>query len=343
LKTTTITWRLISSQYLNVRLKGNNMSEAIGAPSAPAPVVTPDTVNTDVVDSNVDVEASAEGAEATPIEEKVKEPTKAEQKKSNKKKFDLKVDGQIESLEIDLDNEEELRKHLQLSKAAYKRMQESSEMRKGVQELLDTLRADPLKVLTDPRLQIPEDVRKKLAEAIINDEISEMAKTPEQKEKERIQKEYERLKKEVEDERKAREVAEQARLQEQMAMHYDQEISGAIEASGMPKNARTVRYFAEALQFCLQNNLDMTAKDLIPYVKKQALSEFREVISALPDEDFESWLGKDQISRIRKRNIQRAKEVASAQSIPETGTAAPKEEKPQEKILMKDFFKKLGR
>lgn len=270
-------------------------------------------------------------------------PAKApEPPKSTKKSYKVKVDGREESLDFDPSNEEDVIKHLQMSKAASKRMQESAEMRKGVQELIEALRTNPLQVLSDPRLQIPDEVRKKLAESIINNEIEELQKSPEQKEKERLQKEYERLKAEVETEKKARETAEFQYLQEQQAVSLDNEISSAIETSGLPKTARTVRYFAEAMKFCLEKGLDLSAKDLMPYIKKQTLSEFKEMISSLPDEEFENWLGKDQISRLRTRRMKTATQNP-ASNIKATGAdVQAKNEKPKEKVRFNDFMRGLG-
>lgn len=256
-----------------------------------------------------------------------------------KKQYKLKIDNHEENFEFDPSNDEEVKKHLQLSKVAQKRMQEKAEMQKGVQELLDTLRTNPLKVIMDPRLNISEAERHKLAESLMNEQIQEMAKTPEQKATEKAQRELERLQKELKSERDSREQAETMRLQEQAAVQYDTEISGAIEASGMPKNARTVRYFAEALKFCVQNDLDLSAKDLIPYVKKQALSEFREVMTGLSDDDFENWLGKDGVSRIRKRNLAKAKAITNPSDIKSTGNEVSAKPKDEKKVSYKEFFK----
>jgi hypothetical protein len=310
------------------------------AASAPAPSSTPSEAG---APEGAEFDAFDAGAEGEIEAEALPEPVTKSPPPSSKKKFQLKVDGRDEDFELDLANEEEIRKHLQFSKAAQKRMQESAEMRKGVNELLEALRTDPIKVLTDPRLQIPEDVRRQLAESIISEEMEELTKSPEQKEKEKLQREYERLKAEVETEKKARSDAEFARLQEQQAVQLDKEMSEAIESSGLPKNARTVRYMAEALMFCLQNDLDLSAKDLVPYVKKQTLGEFKEMISSLSDDDFEDWLGKDQISRLRKRNIQRAKAGTTAAAIKPTGANTPKSDTKQEKISFKDFMKGLGK
>lgn len=304
------------------------MSDSVAAPAAPVSAPTP-TLST---------------ADATAVANTITDgvaPAKVETPKSSKKSYKVKVDGQEQSVDFDSSNEEELIKHLQMSKAASKRMQESAEMKRGVQELIEALRTNPLKVLSDPRLQIPDDVRKKLAESIINNEIEELQKTPEQKEKEKLQKEYERLKAEVETEKKARESAEFQRMQEQQAVSLDTEISSAIEQSGMPKTARTVRYFAEAMKFCLDKGLDLSAKDLMPYIKKQTLSEFKEMIGGLPDEEFENWLGKDQISRLRTRRIKKSTENPST-NIKATGAEASKSEKPKDKVRFNDFMRGLG-
>jgi hypothetical protein len=296
-----------------------------------APVVTP----------TAPIVNAAAPVDTTPPVQTAKE---AAVKASNKRTYNLKVDGNIEKYDLDLDNEEEVMKHLQLSKAASKRMQESAELKKGVQEFIEALRADPGKVLSDPRLNISPEARQKLAEAIINKDIEEMNKTPEQKEKERVQKEYETLKAQYEEEKKARADADFNRLQQEQSVQLDGDISSAIESGGLPKTARTVRFMAEAMMLCLQNNIDLTAKELVPYVKKQTLSEFKEMISSLPDEEFENWLGKDQISRIRKRSIQRAKAPGNPADIKATAAAnVNKGQEKKEKIPMRDFMKKLGK
>lgn len=314
-----------------------------GTPAAPSSTPAPEA-------SSSPAEGSAGASEgSTPEEVAALEAAEAEAakeaaaKKSNKKKFKVKVDSKEEEIELDFDNEEEIQKHLQLSKAAQKRMQQFAEYEKGVKGLLETLRTDPLKVLSDKRLGIPEDVRQKLAESIMNQEIEEMQKTPEQKAQEKIQKEYEELKKQHEEMLKAKEEEKDALTREKLTREYDLDISSAIEKAGMPKNARTVRYFAEAMAFCVENNINMTAQDLIPYVKKNALSEFRELVTALPDEDFEDWLGKDQISRIRKRTLDRIKKSAPGpEQVKAGGDSDRKPAEPQPKVNMKDFMKSLG-
>lgn len=263
---------------------------------------------------------------------------------SSKKKYNLKVDGREESLEFDPNNEEEVRKHLQMSRVAQKRMQQFSEYEGNVKNLFELLKNDPIKVLTDPRLGIDEATRKKMAEMIINNEIEELQKSPEQRDKERMTREYEQLKKAHEQEKEARQQQETQRIQTQYAQQLDVEISDAIEKNSLPKTSRTVKYFAEAMMFCVQNGIDLTAKDLGPLIKKQTLNDFREIIGSLPDDSLEDFIGKDTASRLRKRSIAKIKQVAgNAQQVRDTGSINKPAPEAQAKITAKDFFKQLGK
>jgi hypothetical protein len=311
---------------------------------APTPSDIPNPASLDAADVG-DIEIPEDvGTDADPkIDAKAEKKEAEKAKAAAKKKFKLKVDGKEEEIDFDPSDEAELIKQLQLARVGHKRMQSEAELRKGIDELVTLLRTDPLKVIADPRLNIPDETRKKMAQSIIDNELEELAKTPEQKEKERFQKEYEVLKKQVEDEKKAREAAEMAKLTQEESAKLDAEMTEAIESSGLPKTARTVRYMAEAISFCLSKGLDLSAKDLVPYIKKQTLTEFKEMISALPDDEFESWLGKDQISRLRKRSLARRQVPQAAQDIKTTGIAGKDEEKPRDRVRMNDFFKGLGK
>jgi hypothetical protein len=323
------------------------MSDTPSAASAAAPVVAPSTPAPESVEVT-EAELDAADASESGVEPAASGAKKPEVKTANKKKYKLKVDGQEIEEELDLDNEEAVREHLQMSKAARKRMAEVADYKKNVANFFEALQKDPLKVLSDPRLNISEEARKKMAEAIINNEVEELQKSPEQREKEALQRELETLKKQHEDAKTAREQAEFTRLQEQAAVQLDNDITSAIETGGLPKTSYTVKKMAEALMFCLQNDLDLSPKDIVPYIKKNTLSDFKEIISSLPDEEFEEWLGKDQITRIRKRNLARLKKATEVVNTPETikstgETSKAKEGKAEDKIAFKDFFKSLGK
>lgn len=304
---------------------------AVAGTPAPSPDVQSEIPNEEIeaLVAEETAESSAE-PKAAPIKEEKKETAK-------KRKFNLKVDGREEELELDLDNEEEVKKHLQMSRAAHKRMQEAAEYRKNVAQFFELLKTDPVKVLSDPSIGV--DV-KKMAEMVLNNEVEELKKSPEQREKDRLAKELEEIKDKYKKEEEARKSAEFQRLQEQAAVQLDQDMTSALETSGLPKSPRTVKAMAEYMMLAMQNDLDISAKELVPLVKKQILGEFKEMIGLLPDEALEEFLGKDNISRVRKRTLQRIKQVAqSPEQIKPTGEDAKKKKEEPKKIAFKDFFK----
>lgn len=314
------------------------MSEQAAAPAAPAPIASeaPQAGEStqEAVDSQGEGQETLEAAEETLADPKA---SKTEKKAAEKqiKKYSLKVDNQMEDMELDLSNEEEVKKHLQLSKVAQKRMQETAEYKKNMQKFFDVLKSDPLSILSDPNLGI--DV-KAMAEVIMNNEIENLKKSPEQREKEQLQKELEELRGKQKKEEETRKEAERTRMTEQAAQQLDTDISSALETSGLPKSPRTVKYMAEAMLLALDNNIDLSAKDIVPLIKKQTLSEFRELIGAMPEDALEDFIGKDTINKMRKRAVAKVKAPIDTPQVKSTGQkGAPVVE--EKKIAFKDFFK----
>jgi hypothetical protein len=315
------------------------------APAAEAPAAAPEAASTpaeptdaqlDEAEAAVDAEESGEAPKADD-KAAAAAAKKAEAKaKAEIKKWKLKVDGKEEELD-----EEALLKHASMGKAAQARMKEAAELRKNVESFITALQKDPLKVLSDPGLGIDPATRKALAESILNGEIEEMQKTPEQRELDKARKELEALKdaqKKAEEKRKRDEFE---RLQEQAEKQLDKDITTALEGSGLPKSPYTVKKLADFMMLALQNNVDITAADAIPLLKKQINSEIKEMFAATPEDMIEEFLGKDNISRLRKRNLAKIRSQAKPQSaadIKSTGSAEKQEDAPK-KLSMRDFLK----
>lgn len=260
--------------------------------------------------------------------------TKKEEKQL--KEYKLKVNGKEKSFKLDLNNEEEVKKYLQKAVASDESFQQAAEVRKAAMQFIEELRKNPRKVLSDPSIGL--DV-KKLAEEWMNEQIVEMEKTPEQREKEKLQKELESIKKEREDEKKASEDKEFERLQVEHEKQLETDISAALDIGGLPKTARTVRGMAELMMIALQQGIDLSPKEIVPIMKNSTLSEFKEIISSLGDDQLEDFIGKEVIARIRKKNVAKAKAVETASSVKPTGNSINnKETKEVKKIPYRDFF-----
>lgn len=277
---------------------------------------------------------------AGPSKAEVQKETAAvkEEIKSLKRKFALTVNGKNEDFELDLGNDEEIKKHLQKSKASDQKFQEAAEVRKAAMEFIEQLRTNPKRVLSDPNIGI--DVRK-FAEEILNEEIKEMEKSPEQREKEKLTRELEELKAQAKQREEEAQQSEFARIQMEQERILETEISAALDVGGMPKTARTVKAMAEMMMIALENGIDLSPKDIAPLVKNTTLSEFKEVVSSLTDDQLEDFLGKEVIGRLRKKNLAKAKSVPSANAVKSVGALSPKAaaSTPKgEKISYRRFF-----
>lgn len=293
------------------------MSETIAA--APAAPEAP-------ISSEAPVISSAPGA--TPVQEKAPAPV------STKKKYKIKVDKNEEELEFDPHNDEEVTKHLQMSRASQKRMNEASEIRKAALDFITELKKNPRKVLSDPSIGV--DV-KKFAEQIMNEQIAELEKTPEQRKQEDMEKrlaDAEAKAKQFEEDNKTKEFQ---RLQAEHERQLTDEISAALDVGGIPKTPRTVARMAEMMMIALTNNIDLSVKDIVPIVKNHTMTEFKEIMGALSDDQLEDFIGKEVIGRIRKKNVSKMK-AETANQVKSTGQEKKKEVAPDKKLTIRQFL-----
>jgi hypothetical protein len=285
-------------------------------------------------------EESKEAKEVEALEEKKASGEKLTKKEEKQlKEYKLKVNGKEKVVKFDPSNDEEVVKYLQKAEASDSKFQEAAEVRKAAMQFIDELRKNPRKVLTDPNIAVD---LKKLAQEIMNEEIQEMEKTPEQREKEKLQRELEEIKKQREEEKKTWEQKEFERLQAQHEQQLESDISSALDIGGLPKTARTVKAMAEMMMIALENGIDLTPKDIVPIVKNTTLSEFKEVVNSLSDDQLEDFLGKEVIGRLRKRSVAKAKAaVQTASSVKPTGSEPKKSElkQPEKKMTIRDFLK----
>lgn len=285
---------------------------------------------------NLEAEEEAKDASA----EAPKEPKKEEAPKKNSRKFKLKVDGKEFEEEVNLDDDEYLTRHFQLAKASQKRMQEYSQLQKDVADFVKELKENPRKVLSDPNIGV--DI-KEFAAMILEEEIANSQKSPEQLAKEKLEG---RLK-ELEDERKAEKEEfkrqEFQRLQQQAHDDYDRQISAALETTDLPKSPYIVKKVADYMLLALQNGVDASPADVLPLVRDEMVNDLKEMFGVMPDEVIESIVGKDVITRIRKKSIAKAKAQGTPPAplksgLKDTGTSTKKEEEVKKKMSFKEFL-----
>ena len=260
------------------------------------------------------------------------------------KSLKIKVDGQEfeERLPFEIDDTKEAReymaKQLQMSKVAQKRMGEKAQLEGEVRQFLDLLKKDPKKLLSDPTYGVD---LKKLAAQMIEEEIANAAKSPEQLEKERYQKELAELKEQRAKEKEEYEKREFERVQQLEYERYDSLMTQALEKSDLPKSPYVVKKMADYMLMGLQEGMDISPEDVLPLVRDEILEDIRQMAQSMPLETIEKLFGGDVLSKIRKKNVAKAK--ASPQTakgkLPDVG-ATPAEKKKDEpkKMTIKQLF-----
>lgn len=311
------------------------MSENNQAPAAPVEQQAPVQESQELESQEQDLEAS----ESEQSQEEVKaEEQKAQEIKKQLKKLKLKVDGEELEEEFDPDDEEYMRKQLQLAKVAQKRMAHSSQLEKEIRHFVDELRKNPRRVLSDPKLGID---LKKIAAEMIEEEIENSRKSPEQLEKEKLQNELKAIKEEREREKEELKQKELARLQEIEFQRYETSIQKALEKSDLPTSPYVVKKMADYMLLGLQNNIELSPDEILPIVKDEIQNDIKSMFSVMPDEVIESMVGKDVFNRIRKKNVNKAKEIKAPQALKNIAkdvASKGKTDKKEEKKSFKDFF-----
>lgn len=292
----------------------------------------------DAVDSGLeDSESSEEGA--IDAAQKSGEISKA-QADQLKKVLKLKIDGEEIEETVDFNDEENLKKHLQKSKAFDKRLKEFSGYKAQVDQLIEMLQKDPESVLEKMGYNVDE-----LAEKRLSKKIEEMKKTPEQVEREKMEKELEDLRKEKKKAEEDKQKAELERMRNEQAQAIETDISSALESSKsmLPKNNPLVlQRVAQTMLMAMRNGYpEVTAKDVIPLVEKQWKEELNDFFNILPEDTLEMLVGKQNFDRLRKKRLAsrpKAEPKAVSKIAEDTGSRKSSEdEKPKKKFS--EFFK----
>lgn len=285
--------------------------------------------------------ASGAGDTVQDAKEVLSDPNASQKEKkaavSTLKKYNIKVNGKNEVVELDMNDDAAVTKHLQMSRAAQKTMQESSDMRKSAEEFINLLKTNPRRVLEDPSIGVD---LKLFAQEIINQEIENAQKSPDQLEKEKAQRELAEIKARIEEDEKKRKSSELQRLQQEQQEKIEINIESALKTSDLPKTPYTVRKMAEMMLIALQNNVDLSPADLVPLIRKQMQVDIKELFSAANDDVLEELVGKDRISKIRKKKVAAVQQqvAQTANQVKSTGKTTATKEAPAKKMTIKEFL-----
>lgn len=314
-------------------------------PAAQAPAETP-TQDTDAdMDSDLDSELSAEQQiDQAQADGKITKQEAADLKK----KYKIKVDGEESEVEIDLSDEKEITKILQMAKAFQKR---GGEFTKAQQQLLAKMQEID---------NNPEDYFSKKGVDLdawaverIQKKVQELEKTPEQKAQEALQAELEQLRKEKAEAEKEKEAISKKQAQDEQARILEEDITKALTAAGsrLPdKDPYTLqRLSAYMLSQMADGNVGITVEEAVKVLEGGMKQDLPQFFGKLDEDAILEFLGEENFERVRKKRYQQKKAsvantntTTAKQVAKDTGTKKTVDsDEPRPKKPMKSFFGRI--
>ena len=241
-------------------------------------------------------EAAATETKAAPTTEQ----KAVESQQAQLKKFKLKVDGEEFEEEIDLANEGELTKRLQLAKAAEKRIAQAKSEKQKAMEIL--------KAFEEGTLLKKHPKARELAEQLLVEQLESEMLTPEQRELKEL-KAYKEQKERAELERqKALEQAEAQQQEAKIAQSFQKTIIEAMDKSGLPKTPDMAKRMAYIMKKNLDLGLNLTPEDLAAEVKSELTGILKALTGSAEGEQLISLFGEDIAKKIRAYDVKKLKE-----------------------------------
>jgi len=310
------------------------MSEQVNA----TPIVAESTPSEQPAVETPEITAAPE------VEAKEEAPSKAEAKAAEKKflkQLKLKIDGKeiSEDLPFEIPDDpkavEYMQRQLQLGKMGQSRAQEKAELEKKVAQFIETLRKNPRAVLSDPTIGV--DV-KQLAAQILEEEIANSQKTPEQLEKEQLQQQLKQMQEERQREQEEFQRREFQRLQEVEFERYNTSMDKTLSESDLPKSDYVKKKMADYMLLGLQQGMDLSPEDVLPLVRDEVLKDLKNMFEVMPEDVIEKFVGKEKLNNLRKKNLAKAKEKPATPVGAIKDVAAKKAAAPAKKMTLKQMF-----
>lgn len=314
-----------------------------GAPVEQVPTTQSEVASNDQQGEQVaDLSEEAAAEELQALEEK---PKLSKEEKKMLKELKIKFNGKeyTEKLPFEIPDDESSRdymsKQLQMSRMAQAKAQEYAHLRKQTDTLIDELRKNPRKILSDPAIGVD---LKKFAAEFIEEELKNAEKSPEQLEREALQRELEELKAQREKEKEEFRSKELERMTNEATERYDQQITAALSTSDLPKSPYVVKKIADYMHMGIEAGYDISPADILPLVRDEIHNDIKEMFGAMPEDVIENMIGKDVFTKVRKKNIAKAKEKQAPaplkSSVQDVGAKKAEPAKPAQKINYKNFF-----
>lgn len=276
---------------------------------------------------------------------------------TDEEELELLVDGKTIKEKINWKDRDGLRKKLkeefQKAKAFNGKAQKAAEAEKSrnqieadMHSLIEALKNDPMSVLQHEGVKV--DVQK-MFDAYIAKQIEEESKSPEQKEIEKRDAKIRQLEEQFEAEKKAKDEHEMAKMQTEVATKVNSDIMSALKSGNLPETPDAIARVARALKLANKMKVNVSAEEVIPFVKRQIYNESKALSSTISNKEIEEYLGQDRLKALIKEYNARNKDakpaIPSASSIQPTGKELEQgifaTKKPTERVNPKLWLKSI--
>lgn len=269
--------------------------------------------------------------------------TPVEKKRINSLK--LKYNGREieEKLPFDIDDNPEaieyMTRQLQLAKMSQSKAQESANLEREVVAFMQELKSNPRKALSNPMIGL--DI-KQLAAEILEEEIANSQKSPEQIKIEQ----YEARLKEIEDERQREKEDSERRSYEQTLERsyekYENMMLGALESNpDLPSTPYIVDKMTKYMSIAVEEGYEPDMDIIANIVREEVNGDVKHLLNILPADKVEQLIGKDVLDKLRKNRLagsKKAPPVTVKTLSKDVAAKKPEAKQTVNKQTMRDFF-----
>jgi len=288
-------------------------------------------------DEAVEVQAESEEELAEELQEAAEKGASKEELTNMVRQYTLKVNNKEYVRELDLNDEEAVKRALQMEIAGRQAMQSKAELEKAYSHDIERLKSDPFGVLKELGLD-PIELSSKQLEKF----LEEKKKSPQQIEQERVQREYQELKAENERLKKEREDKERESAVAAAEKEIETDIISALDGDpDLVASPEVINMVVDNMLWAMNNGYEnVTAKDVLPTVKNEIQKKYRNYAKSMKSTTaLKSLLGDDILNNLREERIQKVKsQVSNINNVKATAKAPEKKEEVRKKLSLSDFM-----
>lgn len=251
------------------------------------------------------------------------------------REYEIKVNGKTKNIKIDLDDEAELIRRLQLAEAGQEAMQENAETKKAFNDFMAKVKENPWALFSELGLDTDELLSQKIDEILKENEL-----TPEQKKQIEMEQELENLRKEKEQAQREREERERQAQLDAATQQVIKEIDDAMEKTTLVKNDETRGLIADLLLEAENKGYKMTADMAARQAEKVMKNRISSLFEQMPADMVEQFLGRKTIDKLRQKRLQTKQKKGTTQQNREPSKPKVKQDN-KKNIKITDYFESL--